>query len=55
MFFLGQFIAPLVAVALDQPLGGLSNVLLAYGVVAAVLMAVALLSGRGASPLAQDN
>ena len=44
-----------MAVALDQPLGGLSNVLLALGVVAAVLMAAALLSGRGDSPLTEDN
>jgi MFS family permease len=50
MFFLGQFIAPLVVVMLDQPLGGLKNVLLVYGATAAVLMLVTLLVTRGASP-----
>jgi MFS family permease len=50
MFFLGQFIAPLVVVMLDQPLGGLKNVLLVYGATAAVLMLVTLLATRGASP-----
>ena len=50
MFFLGQFIAPLVVVMLDQPLGGFKNVLLVYGATAAVLMLVTLLATRGASP-----
>jgi MFS family permease len=50
MFFLGQFIAPLVVVMLDQPLGGFKNVLLVYGATAAVLMLVTLLVTRGASP-----
>jgi len=41
MFFLGQFVAPLVAVALYKPAGGLSNVLLVYGMIAAGLMIIA--------------
>lgn len=55
MFFLGQFIAPLVAVALYKPVGGLSNVLLAYGVVAAALMLIAAIFSRGAKSLTQDH
>ena len=51
MFFLGQFVAPLVAVALYKPAGGLSNVLLVYGVIAAVLMIIAGIGSRGAKPL----
>ncbi|UVW34181.1 hypothetical protein NYF23_09115 [SAR92 clade bacterium H455] len=35
---------------LDQPLGGLKNVLLVYAASAAMLMMVALLVTRGASP-----
>lgn len=54
MFFLGQFIAPLVAVSLSQALDGLVNVLLAYGAVAAVLLVFALLRARGAEVLTQD-
>ncbi|UVW36385.1 hypothetical protein NYF23_04265 [SAR92 clade bacterium H455] len=38
-----------------RPLGGLSNVLLAYGALTGVLMTVALLGGRGARLLAQGN
>ncbi|MEP3891943.1 MAG: MFS transporter [Hellea sp.] len=55
MFFLGQFVAPLVAVALYKPAGGLSNVLLAYGIIAAVLMVVAAIGSRGAKSLTQDH
>lgn len=55
MFFLGQFIAPLVAVKLYKPVGGLSNVLLVYGIVAAVLMIIAAISARGAESLTQDH
>ena len=55
MFFLGQFIAPLVAVALYKPLGGLNNVLLVYGVVAAMLMLVAAIGSRGAQNLSQSK
>lgn len=55
MFFLGQFVAPLVAVALLKPVGGLSNVLLAYGVIAAILMVVAALSARGAEGLSGSH
>ena len=55
MFFLGQFVAPLVAVALYKPVGGLSNVLLVYGIVAAGLMVIAAISSRGAAILAQDH
>ena len=55
MFFLGQFIAPLVAVALYKPAGGLSNVLLVYGIIAAVLMVVAVIGSRGAKPLTQAH
>lgn len=55
MFFLGQFVAPLVAVALYKPVGGLSNVLLAYGLLAAVLMIVAAIASRGAESLTQDH
>lgn len=55
MFFLGQFVAPLVAVALYKPLGGLSNVLLVYGGVAVVLMVVAIIASRGAKNLTQGH
>lgn len=55
MFFLGQFVAPLVAVALYKPLGGLSNVLLGYGAVAALLMIIAIIRSKGAETLAQDH
>jgi MFS family permease len=55
MFFLGQFVAPLVAVALYKPAGGLRNVLFVYGVIAAVLMVVAAVRSRGAKNLAQDH
>ena len=55
MFFLGQFVAPLVAVALYKPVGGLSNVLLVYGIVAAGLMVIAAIRSRGAAILAQDH
>ena len=54
MFFLGQFIAPLVAVALTQAFDGLTNVLLAYGAVAALLMVFAAMKSRGAPVLTQD-
>ncbi|NNC38333.1 MAG: MFS transporter [Acidimicrobiales bacterium] len=55
MFFLGQFVAPLVAVALYGPAGGLRNVLLVYGVVAGVLMVVAAIASRGAKTLTQEH
>ena len=55
MFFLGQFIAPLVAVAMYKPVGGLSNVLLVYGIIAAVLMVIAAIGSRGAKPLTQAH
>lgn len=55
MFFLGQFVAPLVAVALYKPAGGLGNVLLVYGIIAAVLMVVAAIGSRGAKPLTQAH
>lgn len=55
MFFLGQFVAPLVVVALSGPLAGLSNVLVFYGKTAAVLMVAALWASRGAEPLRQNT
>ena len=55
MFFLGQFVAPLVVVALSEPLAGLSNVLVFYGITAAVLMIAALWASRGAEPLRQNT
>ena len=55
MFFLGQFVAPLVVVALSGPLAGLSNVLVFYGITAAVLMVAALWASRGAEPLRQNT
>ena len=55
MFFLGQFVAPLVVVALSGPLAGLSNVLVFYGITAAVLMIAALWASRGAEPLRQNT
>ena len=55
MFFLGQFVAPLVVVALSGLLAGLSNVLVFYGITAAVLMVAALWASRGAEPLRQNT
>lgn len=55
MFFLGQFVAPLVAVALYKPFDGLSNVLLAYGCVAVVLMVIAAIVSRGAKTLTPEE
>lgn len=55
MFFLGQFTAPLVAVWLYKPLGGLANVLVAFGIVAAVMLLVAAFSARGAENLKQEH
>lgn len=55
MFFLGQFRAPLVAVWLYKPLGGLANVLVAFGIVAAVMLLVAAFSARGAENLKQEH
>lgn len=55
MFFLGQFVAPLVAVALYKPFGGLANVLLVYGGVAAVLMIIAVMRSRGAQNLSESH
>lgn len=55
MFFLGQFVAPLVVVALSGPLAGLSNVLVFYGITAAVLMVAALWASRRAEPLRQNT
>lgn len=55
MFFLGQFVAPLVAVALYKPVGGLSNVLLVYGGIAALLMVIAIISSRGAEGLTKAH
>ena len=55
MFFLGQFVAPLVVVALSGPLAGLSNVLVFYGITAAVLMVAALWASRDAEPLRQNT
>ncbi|GGX63043.1 MFS transporter [Litorimonas cladophorae] len=55
MFFLGQFVAPLVAVAMYKPAGGLGNVLLVYGAVALVLMIIAAISARGAKVLKQEH
>jgi MFS family permease len=54
MFFLGQFVAPLVAVSLTQAFDGLANVLLAYGALAGVFMLYAALRSRGAPALAQN-
>ena len=51
MFFLGQFIAPLVAVAFANLVGGLSNVLLFYGVLASILMIIAVIYARSAQRL----
>lgn len=53
MFFLGQFLAPLVVLAIEQVSGGLGQALLAYAVAAAVLAIAALLRTRGAAPLEQ--
>ena len=53
MFFLGQFLAPLVVLAVEQVSGGLGQALLAYAVAAAVLAIAALLRTRGAAPLEQ--
>lgn len=48
-FFLAQFIAPMIALALSAMLGGLSAVFLLYAAAAAI-GAVAALSRRGAAP-----
>jgi MFS family permease len=42
-FFMGQFAAPLLTTGLFPVFGGLANVLLAYGIAAALGMAIALL------------
>ena len=48
-FFLGQFIAPIVAVALEGAFGGLANVLAIYGALALTGAAIALVVARGQS------
>lgn len=46
-FFLGQFIAPITAVALTAQMGGFPNALLVYAGLAVVVGLVALLNARG--------
>lgn len=53
MFFLGQFVAPLLSSALQTPVGGLANVLMIWAAVAGLGLLLALLRVRGATPLKQ--
>lgn len=53
MFFLGQFVAPILSSALQEPFGGLSSVLLFWAAVAAAGMLLGLLRVKGATPLKQ--
>ncbi|MEQ8300530.1 MAG: MFS transporter [Hyphomonas sp.] len=46
-FFLGQFVAPITAVALTKQLGGFSNTLLVYSALAVLVGLIALLRARG--------
>jgi MFS family permease len=50
-FFLGQFVAPITAVALSSQMGGFSNALLAYSGLAILVGLVALIKARGRSAL----
>jgi MFS family permease len=52
-FFLGQFIAPIVAVGIAQPLGGLQNALLVFAVMAFALMLTGAVSLKGKAPLSR--
>jgi MFS family permease len=53
MFFLGQFVAPILVSAVQTSVGGLANVLLIWAVVAGLGLLLALLRVRGAPPLTQ--
>lgn len=53
MFFLGQFVAPILASSVQQSVGGLANVLLVWGGVAALGVLLSLARVRGAVPLKQ--
>lgn len=55
MFFLGQFLAPFVVVALYKLVGGLGNVLVVYGVVAVFLIIVSAIASRGAPVLTHSR
>jgi MFS family permease len=45
-FFLGQFIAPVIAVALEVAFGGLDNLLAVYGILALIGAIVAFIVAR---------
>jgi MFS family permease len=51
MFYLGQFIAPIVATGIEAPVGGLTNVLLVYSACAAVGALLAIFMIRKGRPL----
>ncbi|MDF1679051.1 MFS transporter [Ponticaulis sp.] len=51
MFFLGQFIAPILASAIATNAGGLGSVLYIYAGIALVLMLAAAIAARNAPPL----
>ena len=50
-FFLGQFVAPILASALEKPAGGLRSVLLVWAGVSIVGAAISALAARNAAPL----
>jgi MFS family permease len=55
MFFLGQFLAPIVVTLLQKPLGSLSTVLVLIAVCCALASLVAALKAKGASDLKCDE
>jgi len=52
-FFLGQFFAPLIAVSLSKQIGGFSEALVIFAILASIMMAILLIIGRSQPPLAQ--
>lgn len=55
MFFLGQFVAPLVSEAVSDSSKGLGNSLVIYGIAAACFMVIAAIFSRGAKSLTQEH
>lgn len=52
-FFLGQFVAPIVAVAISQPLGSLENALLVFAGISLVLMISGVINLKNKTPLSK--
>lgn len=54
-FFLGQFTAPIIMIALSNQIGGLANVLLTYAVLSVVGILIAITKLKGASAIVNHD